>query len=58
MKGVTKEKKVPLKVVKSPTGLVFSGSFSVNRMDYKVGKPSDAVPNNMNISYSIPVLKK
>jgi polyisoprenoid-binding protein YceI len=58
MKGVTKDKKVPLKVVKSSTGLVFSGSFPVNRMDYKVGKPSDAVPNIMNVSYSIPVLKK
>jgi polyisoprenoid-binding protein YceI len=58
MKGVTKDKKVPLKVLKSSTGLVFSGSFPVNRMDYKVGKPSDAVPNIMNVSYSIPVLKK
>lgn len=58
MKGISKDKKVPLKVTKNSTGLVFSGSFPVNRMDFKVGKPSDAVPNIMNITYSIPVTKK
>lgn len=58
MKGVTKVKKVPLKVVKSGNDLIFSGSFVVNRIEFKVGKKSDAVPDNMNISYSIPVTKK
>lgn len=58
MKGITKEKKVPLKVTKSGSDLVFSGSFSVNRLDYKVGKPSEVVPSTMNISFSIPVSKK
>ena len=57
IKGITKDKKVPLKVTKKGEGLVFSGSFQVNRMDYKVGKPSQAVPNVMNIDYSIPVKK-
>jgi polyisoprenoid-binding protein YceI len=58
MKGISKEKKVPLKMSKSDGGLTFSGSFVVNRMDFKVGKESDAVPNNMNISFSLPVTKK
>lgn len=58
IKGVTKDKTVPLKVSKSGSDLTFSGSFIVNRMDFKVGKTSDAVPNNMNINYSIPVSKK
>jgi polyisoprenoid-binding protein YceI len=58
MKGVTKDKKVPLNLSKSGGNLVFTGSFSLNRMDYKVGKTSDAVPNIMNINYSIPVIKK
>lgn len=58
IKGISKEKKVPLKVSKSGNDLTFTGSFIVNRIDYKVGKPSDIVPNNMNISYSIPVTKK
>lgn len=58
MKGVTKEKKIPAKVVKSGTDLTFSGTFSVNRMDYKVGKKSDAVPDVMTVKYSLPVAKK
>ena len=58
IKGTSKEKKVPLKVAKTDGGLTFSGSFVVNRMDFKVGHASDAVPNNMNISFSLPVTKK
>ena len=58
IKGITKEKNIPLKATKAGTGYTFSGSFTVNRMDFKVGHKSDAVPDVMNISYSIPVLKK
>lgn len=58
IKGVSKEKKVPMKVTKVGNDLTFTGKFVVNRLDYKVGKPSETVPNNMNISYSIPVTKK
>ena len=58
MKGVTKEKKIPAKVTTSGTDLIFAGSFSVNRIDFKVGKKSDAVPDVMNIKYSLPVAKK
>lgn len=58
IKGITKEKSIPLKATKVGSGYTFSGSFGVNRMDFKVGKKSDAVPDVMNISYSIPVLKK
>ena len=58
MKGVAKEKKIPMKVGKTDGDLTFSGSFKLNRMDYKVGKKSDAVPDNMDITYSIPLSKK
>lgn len=58
IKGIAKEKKVPLKVTKLGNDLIFTGSFGVNRADYKVGHKSDAVPDIMNISYSIPVTKK
>lgn len=58
MKGVTKEKKIPMKVTKSGSELTFTGSFKLNRIDFKVGKKSDAVPDNMDVSYSIPVTKK
>lgn len=58
IKGIAKDKSIPLKATKVGSGYTFSGSFGVNRMDFKVGKKSDAVPDVMNISYSIPVLKK
>jgi len=58
MKGVTKEKTIPAKITKSGTDVTFSGTFTVNRMDYKVGKKSEAVPDVMNVTYSLPVSKK
>lgn len=58
MKGVTKEKTIPAKVSKSGTDVTFSGTFTVNRIDYKVGKKSEAVPDVMNVTYSLPVAKK
>lgn len=58
MKGVTKEKKIPVTVSKSGSDLTFTGKFTVNRIDYGVGHKSDAVPDIMNISYSIPVTEK
>lgn len=54
IKGITKEKKIPLKVSKNGKDITFTGSFSLNRLDYGVGKKSDVVPSVMNISYSIP----
>ena len=47
-----------MKVTKSGNDLVLTGTFGVNRIEYKVGKKSDAVPDVMNITYSIPVTKK
>ena len=58
MKGVTKEKTITTKVSKSGSDVTFSGSFTVNRIDYKVGKKSEAVPDVMNITFSLPVTKK
>jgi len=58
IKGTSKEKKVPVKVVKNGNDLTFTGSFNVNRAEYKVGHKSDAVPDIMAISFSIPVAKK
>jgi polyisoprenoid-binding protein YceI len=58
MKGVTKEIKVPAKLKKSGEELELTGTIKVNRMLHKVGKSSDAVPDVMNITYSLPVAKK
>lgn len=55
IKGMAKEQKVPLKVEKNGKKLVFRGSFKVNRLEYKVGKKSETVPDVMQINYVIPV---
>lgn len=58
IRGVSKEYKVPVKVSKAGSDLIFSGDFGVNRLDFKVGKKSNVVPDVMNVSFSIPVTKK
>lgn len=58
IRGISKEYKVPVKVSKSGSDLVFTGDFGVNRLDFKVGKKSNVVPDVMNVSFSIPVTKK
>ncbi len=58
MKGVTKSLKITASLAKSGTDLTFTATFPVNRMDFKVGKKSDAVPDIMNMTVSLPVSKK
>jgi polyisoprenoid-binding protein YceI len=58
MKGVTRFRKIPVKVLESKTGLKFTGTFWVDRSYYKIGKPSKTVPNKLKISYIVPVTKK
>ena len=58
IKGVSRNQKVPLKLTKHGNELIFKGDFAINRIDFKVGKKSDAVPDFMNISYTLPVTKK
>lgn len=58
IKGVSRNQKVPLKLTKHGHELIFKGDFAINRAEFKVGKKSDAVPDIMNISYSLPVTKK
>lgn len=57
IKGVTKEYKVPMNVEVKENGMVLTGSFTVKRSDFKVGKPSQTVPDGMRVTYSIPVAK-
>jgi polyisoprenoid-binding protein YceI len=58
LKGVTRFRKIPINVIESKTGTKFTGTFWVDRSFYKVGKPSQAVPNKLKITYDIPVTKK
>lgn len=57
IKGVTKTVTIPAAVSSSGDRLLFKGNFSVNRMDYKVGKKSATVSDVMKINFSVPALK-
>ncbi len=58
MKGVSKPTKINAEVKISGNKASFSGTFNVNRIDFKVGKKSEAVPDIMKIEFDIPVTKK
>lgn len=57
MKGTTKSVKVPMRYSETGDGYKFYGLFAVNRMDFHVGKKSEAVPDIMKIKYIIPTKK-
>lgn len=57
IKGTTKSVKVPMRYAETGDGYKFYGLFAVNRMDFKVGKKSEAVPDVMKIKYIIPTKK-
>lgn len=58
IKGTTKEYTIPAKVSGSASKYTFKGTFYVNRIDFKVGKKSETVPDKMKIVYELPVSKK
>mgnify|MGYP003340309639 FL=1 len=58
IKGTTKEYTIPAKVSGNTTKYTFKGTFYVNRIDFKVGKKSETVPDKMKIVYELPVAKK
>jgi len=58
IKGITKEYTIPATKTLSGDKIIFNGSFGVDRIPFKVGVKSAVVPDKMNISYSIPALKK
>ena len=58
IKGITKTVTVPATYVKSGSKITFKGTFNVNRIDFKVGKKSDAVPDIMKVNFEIPALSK
>ncbi len=58
MKGITKTVTIPATLSESGNKITFKGNFNVNRMDFKVGKKSDIVPDVMKITYVVPAVKK
>lgn len=55
IKGISKSYSVPLLVKPTGDGKTIYGTFGVNRIDFKVGKPNGTVPDVMNIKYIIPL---
>jgi len=58
IKGVSKEYTIPATVSGNASKYTFKGTFYVNRIDFKVGKKSETVPDKMKIVYELPVSKK
>jgi len=56
--GVKKDFSVPFTFKKSGSGGTFTANFTVNRLDFKVGKASNDVSDNIKLNVSIPVTKK
>ena|SRR5882762_4592786 len=55
--GVTKSISFPFTFKKAPTGGAFTGSFTVNRSDYKLGKPGGDVGESIKVDLNVPVTK-
>jgi polyisoprenoid-binding protein YceI len=58
MHGVKKEIIIPFTFVPKGAEGVFNGTFTVNRNDYKIGKPGGDVGDQLKIEVSVPVVKK
>src|SRR5258707_958962 len=56
--GVKKAVTIPFTFQKTAKGAAFSGSFTVNRNDFKIGKPGGEVGEQIKINISVPVIKK
>jgi polyisoprenoid-binding protein YceI len=57
MHGVTKEITIPFNFANAGSNGTFSGSFTVNRSDFKIGKPGGDVGEAIKIEVSVPVVK-
>jgi polyisoprenoid-binding protein YceI len=57
MHGVKKSITIPFTFQKTAKGALFAGSFTVNRNDFKVGKPGEEVGEQIKIDLSVPVTK-
>jgi polyisoprenoid-binding protein YceI len=55
--GVTRSIIIPFTFQKTAAGGVFTGSFTVNRNDFKVGKPGGDVGEQIKIDIKVPVTK-
>jgi polyisoprenoid-binding protein YceI len=58
VRGITKQYTIPASYSENGNKIFFKGKFPVNRLEFKVGKKSNIVPDVMNITYSVPAEKK
>ncbi|WP_298733332.1 YceI family protein [uncultured Chitinophaga sp.] len=57
IRGVKKEISLPFKYSKTGTGALFTASFEINRLDYKVGSSSWLLGSTFAVDLSVPVTK-
>lgn len=50
LKGISKDVSIPFTVVPTEGGMVFSGNFKINRLDFKIGVGSVVLSNSMSVS--------
>ncbi len=58
IRGITKTYTISASYSKSGDKIIFKGKFNVNRIEFKVGKKSQAVPDIMRITFTVPADKK
>jgi polyisoprenoid-binding protein YceI len=56
-KEITKPVTIPMQFKADQSNGSFTGTFTINRTDFKIGKGSDDIGNPVNISFDIPVTK-
>jgi polyisoprenoid-binding protein YceI len=57
MRGVTKQLTIPFTFKKALNGATFNGTFTVNRSDFKIGKPGGDVAEQIKVTVAVPVVK-
>lgn len=57
LKGTTRQVEIPFSFTASGNTGVFKGRFTINREDYKVGKPGGSVESTVTIELEVPVSK-
>ncbi len=50
LKGISKEVSIPFTVVPKNDGMLFTGEFKINRLDFKIASESIVLSNSMTIS--------
>lgn len=55
--GVKKEFTLPFKYSKTGTGALFTASFEINRLDYKIGSSHWLLGSTFTVDLSVPVTK-